>query len=100
MARIWEKLAEPQVCLVIGHLDADGDVVAMALAEPGRAEHGAGAVIPDYGHVSMVFFHPDRWGRGLGGWCLSSRSAVGLVAGCWSQFGFDDLKGEGLEFGD
>ena len=39
-------------------LDADRDVVAMALAEPGRAEHGAGAVIPDYGHVSMVFVHP------------------------------------------
>jgi hypothetical protein len=35
-ARIWEKLAEPEACLVIGHLDADRDVVAMALAEPGR----------------------------------------------------------------
>ena len=38
----------------------------MALAEHGRAEHGAGAVIPGYGHVSMVFVHPDLWGRGLG----------------------------------
>ena len=55
VARIWEKLAEPEACLVIGHLDADREVVAMALAEPGRAEHGAGAVIPGYGHVSMVF---------------------------------------------
>ena len=44
VARIWEKLAESQACLVIGHLVADRDVVAMALAEPGRAEHGAGAV--------------------------------------------------------
>jgi GNAT superfamily N-acetyltransferase len=52
--------------LVIGHLDADREVVAMALAEHGRAEHGAGAVIPGYGHVSMVFVHPDLWGRGLG----------------------------------
>jgi GNAT superfamily N-acetyltransferase len=66
VARIWEKLAESQACLVIGHLDADRDVVAMALAEPGRAEHGAGAVIPDCGHVSMVFVHPDVWGRGVG----------------------------------
>ena len=65
VARIWEKLAESQACLVIGHLDADWDVVAMALAEPGRAEDGAGAVIPGYGHVSMVFVHPDLWGRGL-----------------------------------
>ena len=65
MARIWEKLAEPEACRVIGHLDTDREVVAMALAEPGRAEHGAGAVLPGYGHVSMVFVHPDMWGRGL-----------------------------------
>ncbi|MHB1490484.1 MAG: hypothetical protein ACYCTH_08295 [Cellulomonas sp.] len=45
MARIWEELAEPQSCRVVGHLDLDMDIVAMALAEPGRAEHGAGAVI-------------------------------------------------------
>src|SRR5665811_2031318 len=43
-----------------------GDVVATALAEPGRAEHCAGAVIPGYGHVSMVFVHPDMWGQGVG----------------------------------
>jgi GNAT superfamily N-acetyltransferase len=66
VARIREKLAEPEACLVIGHLNPDRDVVAMALAEPGRAEHGAGAVIPDYGHVSMVFVHPDLWGHGVG----------------------------------
>jgi GNAT superfamily N-acetyltransferase len=42
------------------------DVLAMALAEPGRAQDGAGAVIPGYGHVSMVFVHPDIRGRGLG----------------------------------
>ena len=66
VARIWEKLAESQACLVIGHLDADRDVVAMALAEPGRADHGGGAVIRGYGHVSMVFVHPDMWGRGAG----------------------------------
>lgn len=66
VARIREKLAEPNTCLVIGHLDANMDVVAMALVEPGRAEHGAGVVVPDFGHVSMVFVHPDMWGRGVG----------------------------------
>ena len=34
-------------------------------AEHGRAEHGAGAVIPGYCHVSMVFVHPDMLGRSL-----------------------------------
>jgi GNAT superfamily N-acetyltransferase len=70
VARIWEKLAEPEACLVIGHLDVDGEVVGMALAEPGRAECGAGAVISGYGHVSMVFVHPALWGRGVGGQLL------------------------------
>jgi len=31
----------------------------MALAEPGRAQDGAGAVTAGYGHVSMVFVRPD-----------------------------------------
>ena len=66
MARIWEKLADPGACLVIGRSDASRDVLAMALAEPGRAQDGAGAVIPGYGHVSMVFVHPDMWGQGVG----------------------------------
>jgi len=66
VARIWEKLADPGACLVIGHPSASRDVLAMALAEPGRAQDGAGAVIPGGGHVSMVFVHPDMWGRGVG----------------------------------
>jgi GNAT superfamily N-acetyltransferase len=66
VARIWEKLADPGACLVIGHPSASRDVLAMALAEPGRAQDGAGAVIPGYGHVSMVFVHPNMWGRGVG----------------------------------
>lgn len=66
VARIWEELADPGVCLVIGRPDVSRDVLAMALAEPGRAQDGAGAVIAGYGHVSMVFVHPDMWGRGVG----------------------------------
>jgi GNAT superfamily N-acetyltransferase len=70
VVRVWEKLADPDACLVIGRSDASGDVVAMALAEPGRAEYGAGVVIPGDGHVSMVFVHPGMWGRGVGGQLL------------------------------
>jgi GNAT superfamily N-acetyltransferase len=70
VARVWEKLADPGACLVIGHQVASSEVLAMALAEPGRMQDGAGAVVPDYGHVSKVFVHPDMWGRGLGGLLL------------------------------
>ena len=38
----------------------------MALSEPYRERHGAGAVRPHAGHVSMVFVDPERWGRGVG----------------------------------
>ena len=83
VARIWEKLADPGACMVIGHPDASRDVLATALAEPGRAQDGAGAVIPGYGHVSMVFVHPDMWGRGLGRQLLQGapRACIGQRLG-------------------
>jgi len=65
-AWIWEKLADPGACLVVSRYDASRDVLAMALAEPGRAQDGSGAVTAGYGHVSMVFVHPDMWGQGVG----------------------------------
>jgi ribosomal protein S18 acetylase RimI-like enzyme len=65
IVRIAEKLADAEACVVVGV--QDGNVVAMALAEPVRERHGAGAVRPDAGHVSMVFVDPDYWGRGVGG---------------------------------
>jgi hypothetical protein len=43
VARIWENLAEPEACLVIGHLDADRDVVAMLLADARKCATNAEA---------------------------------------------------------
>ncbi|GIH19722.1 GNAT family N-acetyltransferase [Rugosimonospora africana] len=43
-----------------------GEVVGMALAEPGRDEDGVGAPLPYLCHISMVFVHPDHWGRRIG----------------------------------
>jgi hypothetical protein len=74
--RIWEKLGEPEACLVIGHFAANREVVAMALAEPGRAEHGSGAVIPGYGHLSMVFVHPDLWDKVSAACCCKDFTSV------------------------
>ena len=76
MDRIWEKLGEPEACLVIGHFAANREVVAMALAEPGRAEHGSGAVIPGYGHLSMVFVHPDLWDKVSAACCCKDFTSV------------------------
>ncbi len=62
--RVEAKLRAADASAVVGWLDSRA--VAMALAEPGRADDGAGEVVPGRGHVSMVFVHPDRWGQGLG----------------------------------
>jgi ribosomal protein S18 acetylase RimI-like enzyme len=62
--RVRGKLADTDASLLVG---CDGElVVAMALSEPYRECHGAGAVRPHAGHVSMVFVDPERWGRGVG----------------------------------
>jgi ribosomal protein S18 acetylase RimI-like enzyme len=76
--RVREKLRAPDALVVIG---CDGDEpVAMGLAEPGRADDGAGAPIPSYGHVSMVFVHPTRWGEGHGGLVMAA-----LHEGGWAR---------------
>jgi len=81
VAQIWEKLADPRACLVIGRHKTDGDILAIALAEPGRAEQGIGAVLPGYGHVSMVFVHPDVWGQGVGRQMLQGLHERALATG-------------------
>ncbi|MFI5907330.1 GNAT family N-acetyltransferase [Dactylosporangium sp. NPDC051541] len=76
--RVRAKLAAPDALVVVV---VDGpETVAMGLAEPGRADDGAGALIAGYGHVSMVFVAPARWGQGLGGLVLD-----GLHAGGWER---------------
>ena len=62
--RVQNKLQDTDAMVVLGWLDEQ--VVAMALAEPRREDDGAGPVLPGWGHVSMVFVSPDRWGQGTG----------------------------------
>ena len=63
--RVAEKLADPAGFLFVER--QSGDVVGMALAEAFRAAGGRGEVRPGWGHVSMVFVHPEYQGRGVGG---------------------------------
>ncbi|MET0557537.1 MAG: GNAT family N-acetyltransferase [Solirubrobacterales bacterium] len=70
LTRVREKLADDTACLLVGR---EGDrVIAMALAEPYREQHGAGAIRNHAGHVSMVFVDPEHWGRGIGGRLLDA----------------------------
>jgi len=65
LERVAEKLADPAGFLFVER--QSGDVVGMALAEAFRAAGGRGDVRPGWGHVSMVFVHPEYQGRGVGG---------------------------------
>jgi ribosomal protein S18 acetylase RimI-like enzyme len=68
-ARVRDKVREVDALLLAA--TDDSLVVGMLLLEPGRAG-------PDspYGHVSMVFVDPERWGRGIGGELLDAATAL------------------------
>jgi ribosomal protein S18 acetylase RimI-like enzyme len=64
IARVRAKLTDPAALLVVA-VEVDA-VVGMALSEPGRDADGAGPPLPELCHISMVFVHPDHWGRRIG----------------------------------
>ncbi|SBW23091.1 arabinose efflux permease family protein [Candidatus Protofrankia californiensis] len=64
VARVRAKLAAPDGLLLIAV--AGTTVLGMVLAEPGRAQDGQGPKLDGLCHVSMVFVHPDHWGRRVG----------------------------------
>ena len=59
LARVQEKLAD-------GIVVVDDELRGFALGEPGRADDGAGDLLPGVLHLSMVFVHPDHQRQGLG----------------------------------
>ena len=63
-ARVRTKLTEADALAVVAA--QSDEVLGMALAEPGRDDDGAGAPLPHLCHVSMVFVHPEHWGRRIG----------------------------------
>jgi GNAT superfamily N-acetyltransferase len=62
-ARIHAKLAAPDALAFVA---LRGEIVGMALAEPGRLDDGAGGLDPTLLHISMVFVHPAAQGTGVG----------------------------------
>jgi ribosomal protein S18 acetylase RimI-like enzyme len=89
VARVVEKLKEPTAVPYVAASDAC--IVGMALLESCRAEDGAGAVVPDALHISMVFIDPASQRQGVGSrlvrYALDSAhasgvSSVSLWTGC------------------
>jgi ribosomal protein S18 acetylase RimI-like enzyme len=88
VARVREKLTAPDA--LIGVARSGDEVIAMTLGEMGRAEDGEGPVEPGFGHISMVFVHPDRWSHGIGGelldWIHQEMSELGwYLISLWTR---------------
>lgn len=64
IARVQAKLADPAALVVVAA--CVGELVGMALAEPGRDRGGAGDVVSELCHISMVFVCPEHWGNRIG----------------------------------
>lgn len=62
-ARVAEKLSAPDALAFVA---LGPEIVGMALAEPGRFDHGEGELDPRLLHISMVFVHPAAQGAGVG----------------------------------
>lgn len=62
VTRVREKLRDPEARIFTSREDGRG--VAMALAEPFREPDGS--LRPGWGHLSMMFVHPDHQARGVG----------------------------------
>lgn len=68
---VLQRMAAPDALLFVADDPArrpsGGAVVGCALGLPGRADDGAGPVVPGLLHLSAVAVAPERWGRRTGG---------------------------------
>jgi ribosomal protein S18 acetylase RimI-like enzyme len=64
IARVGDKLTDPDALVLVASVG--DEALGMALAEPGRDQDGHGARLEELCHISMVFVHPDHWGRRMG----------------------------------
>jgi GNAT superfamily N-acetyltransferase len=73
---VQDRMGLPDAWLVVAE---DDSVVGMASGLAGRADDGAGPVVPGLCHLGMVFVEPLRWGEGIGHALVSA--AVDQAAG-------------------
>lgn len=77
IVRVRTKLTDPAALAVVVVTAAEPAThLGMALAEPGRADDGFGVPVPELCHISMVFVHPEHWGRGIGHLLLDHVAAL------------------------
>ncbi len=79
VARVVEKLQEPTAMPYVAA--SDTSIMGMALLEPCCADDGAGAIVLDTLHISMVFIDPLSHRQGVGSRLM--RYALDSAHGVW-----------------
>ena len=90
VARVTQVISAPDALLVVAA--RDGAAVGMALGEPGREPDGAGELVPDLLHLSMLYVVPGAQRSGLGAALVEGIADAAWTRGarrlsCWTPVG-------------
>ncbi len=96
IAKVTQEISAPDALVVVAH--DDGIAVGMALGEPGREQDGAGDVVPDLLHLSMLYVVPGARRAGLGGALVEGLADAAWARGarrlsCWTPVGDAPIAG-------
>jgi RimJ/RimL family protein N-acetyltransferase len=64
IATLHSRFADPKARILLGFEGVE--LIATALAAPARTDGGAGSIIPEAAHVSLIGVAPKYWGHGYG----------------------------------
>ena len=70
MAQVGDRLRDPETWYFLA--EEGGSAIAMAAAQPLRADDGLGPVIPGALFLNLLFVVPECWGQGIGGVLLDA----------------------------
>lgn len=96
IAQVTQAISAPDALVIVAH--DDGIAVGMALGEPGREQDGAGDVVPDLLHLSMLYVVPGARRAGLGGALVEGLADAAWARGarrlsCWTPVGDAPIAG-------
>ena len=70
MAQVGDRLRDPETWYLVA--EEGGSALAMAAAQPLRADEGKGPVTPGALFLNLLFVVPECWGQGIGGVLLDA----------------------------
>ena len=96
ITQVTQEISAPDALVVVAR--DDEIAVGMVLGEPGREQHGAGDIVPDLLHLSMLYVVPGARRAGLGGALVEGLADAAWARGarrlsCWTTIGDAPVAG-------